>query len=75
MHRWGLVPLLRDDFGYVWLPEPRVAIDDSRPSRRTLSPETVQRIRDLSTAGLTLREVGRAVGISHETVRAVLAAA
>jgi hypothetical protein len=63
--------LLHDDRFVGW-PEPRVIIEDSRPSRRTLSPETVDRIRELSTAGLTLRAIEQAVGVSHETVRAVL---
>jgi hypothetical protein len=72
--RRGSVPLLRDDVGNVWLPESRVNFEDSRSSRRTLSPDTVDRIRHLSGDGLALRAIAREIGVSHETVRTVLKA-
>ncbi|MDP9357700.1 MAG: hypothetical protein M3R02_20910, partial [Chloroflexota bacterium] len=42
------------------------------PRRRTLDPDGLHLIASLSAQGRTLREIAAEVGVSHETVRALL---
>jgi hypothetical protein len=74
----GLVALLHHKIGYVVTlhiaatAQPLPGYSSTMRPRSALDQSTVNRIHALSTQDLSLRAISRAVGVSHETVRAVL---
>ena len=55
----------------VWDPTTRLAIlkgkEDPRPYRKKVTPEVVQRIKDLRDQGMTYQAIGLELGVSRDT--------
>jgi hypothetical protein len=68
----------RYDYGYLFmspdLQETLIPVGVlAIPRKRSkLTPDTIRKLRELSSQGATLRAMAAAVGVSHETVRTAL---